>query len=154
MQANDKNIVKTGSWRGRYGASEGARILLLFIVPALLAAALIGMGAWGRRQQLIAEELRTANEGYYRRDYRELTDSVGELRGALSKLLVSETPRTIAMTLDDIWRGSGEIASLMGRIPQPHPDSIELNRFLIQVGDYCRRLTQSVLGGTDRKSVV
>ncbi len=121
------------------------RMLFCYIVPGLLVAALIASVVWGCAQRKKAEDLRANGEGLYRRTYQELTESVLDMRSSLSKLLVSEAPHTVAMTLDEIWRESGSISALLARIPQSHPDNYALNRFLVQTGDYCRQLTASVL---------
>ena len=135
------------------------RIVFCYIVPALLVTALIASVVWGCSQRKKAEDLRANGEGLDRKTYQELTESVLDMRNSLSKLLVSEAPHTVAMTLDEIWRESGEISALLGRVPQSHPDSYGLNRFLVQTGDYARQLAASVLSGkpisdADRKQLL
>ncbi|MBO4879570.1 MAG: germination protein YpeB, partial [Clostridia bacterium] len=148
---NEINTEKQGERGARTGRKGGfskrLRLIFCWIVPGILTAALIFAVVWGVKQRREADSLRTNGEGLYRRTYQELTESVYDLHNSLSKLLVSEAPNTIAMTLDEIWRESGAISALMSRIPQNHPDNYALNRFLVQTGDYARQLTASVLAG-------
>lgn len=133
--------------RGSVLIPRGVMIVFCCVVPALLVAALIISGFWGNNNRTRAEALRRTNEGIYTQAYTELADSVYNMQIALSKLMVSEAPATLTGTLDDIRFESGVIAGLMGRIPQSHVDSYELNRFLIQVGDYAKQLSRALLRG-------
>ena len=126
---------------------RGVMIAFCYVIPALLIAALIVTGIWGNTNRVRAEALRRTNEGIYLQSYTELTDSVYSMQTALSKLTVCQAPSTLTETLDDIRRESGTIAALMGRIPQSHAESFELNRFLIRVGDYARSLGDALRSG-------
>ena len=92
-------------------------------------------------------ELTAAAQNVFTGAYTELTGAVGELGIALEKLLVAESPRMLALSLDEVWRGSGAVTALMGRLPIPHPDALELETLLARTGDYCRVLSASVLSG-------
>lgn len=149
---NIEKEQRAGSVLRRYAIacfSKQLRIIFCYVVPALLVTALIVAGAWGAKQQERARVLSAANEGLYRQAFSELTDEVYSLHIALSKLLVSKAPNSLALSLDDVWRRSGAISALMGRIPQTHPDSYELNRLLVQTGDYARTLSTAVLRGEE-----
>ena len=126
---------------------RGVMITFCYVVPALLVVALIAAGFWGNTNRARAEELRRTNEGIYTQAYTELADSVYNMHIALSKLMVSEAPSTLSETLDDIRFESGTIAALMGRIPQSHVASYELNRFIIQIGDYAKQLSRALMRG-------
>lgn len=122
--------------------------LLAAILTALaLAAGLILAAGWARKNYERAAAYERMNEDSCREAYTELAGSVHGLNMALSKLLVSEDPRALALALDDVYARSGMIAALMARVPEPHPHSRELNRLLIQTGDYARMLSASVLSG-------
>ena len=159
MDGKNRQKVTMRSKREAAGFSRPLHIIFCFVVPAVLVTALIITVLWGCSQRKKADALRLNGEGIYRQTYQELTESVLDLHNSLSKLLVSEAPHTLAATLDDIWRESGAIGALMGRIPQSHPDNYELNRFITQTGDYARQLAASVLAGkpisdSDRKQLL
>lgn len=133
--------------KNRVVMPRGVMIVFCYVLPALLVAALIISGVWGSNRRAEAEGIRRTAEGIYRQAYTELAESVYNMQLALSKLTVSEAPSTLTETLDDIWRESGSIAALMGRVPQSHTDSYELNRFMIQVGDYAKQLSRAIIRG-------
>lgn len=143
----DKRNEKRKTEKGYVPIPRGVMVVFCYVLPALLVAALIAAGFWGNGNRVRAEELRRTNEGIYRQAYTELADSVYNMQIALSKLMVSESPATLSETLDDIRFESGAIAGLMGRIPQSHADSVELNRFLIQIGDYAKGLSGALRRG-------
>ncbi|MBR5947337.1 MAG: germination protein YpeB [Clostridia bacterium] len=143
----DKTFEKRRKESGYALIPKSVMAIFCYILPALLVAALIVTGVWGSSNLARAEELRRTNEGVYRQAYIELADSVYSMQLALSKLMVSESPSTLMETLDDIRFESGTIAGLMGRIPQSHPDTYELNRFLIRIGDYAQSLSNALRRG-------
>ena len=122
-------------WRMRGAASGGFRTLILYLIPAILAAAVIIAAVWGNRQKTLAENYRRTAENMYRAAYHELTESVYNLNIMLSKLLISEAPATLCTTLDDIRHESGICVGLMAQIPQSHIDNAELNAFLERISD-------------------
>lgn len=144
MEEKNKNR-KNG--RGYALVPRSVMVIFCYAIPALLVAALIAVGVWGSGNSARAEELRRTNEGIYRQAYTELADSVYNMQIALSKLSVCQTPSALSETLDDIRFESGAIAALMGRIPQSHAESYELNRFLIQIGDYAKSLSNALRRG-------
>ncbi len=151
---NSGSIEKRAGGRTGKGGGGGfaviprsVMVIFCYIVPALLVSALIALGVWGSGVRAEAQRAQRTNRAIYTQAYNELTDSVYNMHIALSKLLVSEAPATLTETLDDIWRESGTVAGIMGRIPQNHIDSYELNRFLIQIGDYARSLSTALMRG-------
>lgn len=145
--SNNKKTKRSSRFPGMLRGFAAPVTLAFFAVPLLLAAGLIAMGFWAADRHREAEALRMENEAIYRQAYAELTESVRELNADLSKLVLSEAPNTLALSLDGIWRESGAITALLGRIPQAHPENVALNRLIVQTGDYCRSLSASVLGG-------
>ena len=135
-------------WRMRGAVSGGFRTLILYLIPAILAAAVIIAAVWGNRQKTLAENYRRTAENMYRAAYHELTESVYNLNIMLSKLLISEAPATLCITLDDIRHESGICVGLMAQIPQSHIDNAELNAFLVRISDYSEGLAGRVLRGT------
>lgn len=135
------------------------KVIFCFVLPILFTVGVILAVVWGNDQRIRAEDYKTTASNMYRQAYSELVDSVGSIQIALSKLLVSEAPSTLADTLNNIWRESGVCVGVMGQIPQSHVDNYELNAFLIRIGDYAYTLSASVVRGkpiseTDRKQLV
>lgn len=135
-------------WRMRGAVSGGFRTLILYLIPAILAAAVIIAAVWGSRQKTLAENYRRTAENMYRAAYHELTESVYNLNIMLSKLLISEAPATLCTTLDDIRHESGICVGLMAQIPQSHIENAELNAFLVRISDYSEGLAGRVMRGT------
>lgn len=157
----DRGAKKRGAKKPggkKHGGGRFFKALSIYIIPVLLIIALIAAGIWGYEQKALAKTYRTTTESLYQRAFSELVNSMYELQIMLSKLMVSEAPSTIALTCDDIWRESGVCVGLMGQIPQSHVDTLALNRFLVQLGDYARSISKRVLRGipvsdTDRKQL-
>lgn len=132
--------------------SPAVKTLFFYILPAILASALISAAIWGGRQKAIAEnfkaeaaKLKADEAGMFEEAFTELVSSVYNMHINLSKLFVAETPAAIADTLNEIQRESGLCAGLMGHIPQSHIDAAELNAFLIRIGDYAGCLSNTVM---------
>ena len=156
---NNKKTQRNSHFPGMFRGFAAPVTLALFAVPMVLLAGLIAMGFWAADRHREAEELRAVNENVCREAYTELAGSVRELNAELSKLVLSEAPSTLALSLDGVWRESGAITALLGRIPSAHAENAALNRLIVQTGDYCRSLSSSVLGGkplteNDRKQIL
>ncbi len=131
---------------------SGWDIALMIIVPAVLAIALLVVGIWGSNQSALAAEYKRNSETMYRRTFTELADDFSELTVTLGKLRVAGSPAQYVLLLDDVWRLCGSGVSLMSRIPSYHVDTVELNRFVVQLGDYARSLTKKALKGSPLNS--
>ena len=115
--------------------------------PALFAIALIATAFWGISRDAEANSYRAAAENMYRRSSYELSENVNSMEAVLSKLMVAGTPAQHVLLLDELWRECGAAESLLSQIPASHGEATELNRFLVQMGDYARSLTTRVLRG-------
>lgn len=116
-------------------------------IPVLLAAALIAVSVWGSTQAARAEDFKRNTADIYKRCFMELADSFSNIEKTLSKLMVVNSPAQYVLLLDDIWRQSGTCVGLMSQIPSSHLDTAELNRFVMQLGDYAHALTKTALSG-------
>lgn len=126
--------------------NRGLRIMT-YTAMAVLSAALIGACAWGVGQKKEAESYRHAAEGMYQRAYSELLDGLSEMEVTLEKLLITNSKKQTVLMLNDVSKLSGSCSSLMGQVPSAHPDSADMNSFIIRVGDYAASLTNRILGG-------
>ena len=128
--------------------SDKVKTVLGIAVPLVLVLALIVVSVWGVQQQTRADSYQNSTESMYRRAFIELADNLSDLEATLSKLMVSGSRNHTIIMLDDIWRLSGASVSLMSQIPSSHVDTYELNRFIVQVGDYAHTLMENLIGGT------
>ena len=118
-----------------------------YIIPAILAAALIGAILWAARQKAQAESYKSlAQEGYIRA-YGELTDDLYDMESTLSKLTAANSPAQYVLLLDEVWRLSGSAVSHMSYLPVSHVDTAELNQFVVRLGDYAHALTKKAVRG-------
>ena len=128
--------------------SEKARsVIQKYLLPGLLAIALIGVSLWAVRQRAEAQSYRTAVEATYAQAYGELTDDLYELENTLSKLLAVSSPSQYVLLLDEVWRLSGSAVSNMSHMPVSHVDTAELNQFIVRLGDYAHALTKKAIRG-------
>ena len=118
-----------------------------YILPALLAIALVAVSLWATKQRAQAQSYRTAVEAVYAQAYGELTDDLYELENTLSKLLAVSSPSQYVLLLDEVWRLSGSAVSNMSHLPVSHVDTAELNQFIVRLGDYAHALTKKAVRG-------
>lgn len=122
-------------------------IIEKFIIPTLLAIALIAVTLWGTRQRANAESYKTTAASMYSRAYGQLAEDLYEMETALSKLTVVNSPAQYIMLLDEVWRLSGSAVSSMAYMPVSHVDTTELNQFVVRLGDYAHALTKKAAKG-------
>lgn len=128
--------------------SEKTRgILQKYILPGVLAIALVVVSLWAAGQRRQAQSYRTAMEGTYAQAYGELTDDLYQLENALSKLLAVNSPAQHVLLLDEVWRLSGSAVSNMSHLPVSHVDTAEMNQFIVRLGDYANALTKKAVHG-------
>lgn len=118
-----------------------------FILPIVLTVALLGALAWGILQSRKALSYERYLSGLYTKSYDELVVNMGALETNFSKMMVAASPRQYTLLLSDIWHTTGQSTSVLGQIPTSYGDYSELNRFLVQAGDYSRQLTKQVTRG-------
>lgn len=119
----------------------------VFLLPVLLSLALLGVMAWGITQNQKAVSYERHLSGLYTKSFDELVLNMGALETDLSKMMVAASPRQYTLLLSDIWHTTGQSTSVLGQIPTSYGDYSELNRFLVQAGDYCQQLTKQVTRG-------
>ena len=128
--------------------SERAKsIIQRYLLPGLLAIALVAVSLWASRQRARAQSYRTAVEAVYAQAYGELTDDLYQLENTLSKLLAVSSPAQYVLLLDEVWRLSGSAVSNMSHLPVSHVDTAQLNQFIVRLGDYAHALTKKAVRG-------
>ena len=63
-----------------------------YIIPAILAVALIGVILWAAQQKALAESYKNLAKESYVRAYGELTDDLYDMESTLSKLTAVNSP--------------------------------------------------------------
>jgi len=123
------------------------RIIERWVIPGLLAVALVAVSIFAAGQRALAMSYKGQTESMYRSAFGELSDDLYDMENTLSKLLVVNSPAQYILLLDDVWRLSGSAVGHMSRVPASHVDTSELNSFLVRVGDYSRALSKKAVGG-------
>lgn len=127
------------------------RVVLAIAVPVVLALALAAVCIWAGEEQRQAtareKALETMMQSGYRQAFYELSDNINDIQTALKKLRVTASASRHVLLLADVWRLSGAAVANMGNIPNSHVDTVDLNSFLVRVGDYAHVLTQRILAG-------
>ena len=118
-----------------------------YIIPAILAVALIGVILWAAQQKALAESYKNLAKESYVRAYGELTDDLYDMESTLSKLTAVNSPAQYVLLLDEVWRLSGSAVSHMSYLPVSHVDTAELNQFVVRLGDYAHSLTKKAVRG-------
>ena len=117
------------------------------LVPFLLSLALAAACLYGSAQSARAEGLQNNVEELYRQAFYELADNVNDMQVALKKLMVVASSQQHVLLLGDISRLSSAAAANLAALPQSHLDTLALNRFVIQTGDYAHSLSRRILDG-------
>ncbi|NCB30526.1 MAG: germination protein YpeB [Clostridia bacterium] len=120
-----------------------------YVIPAVLAVALVVVSWWGMQQKASAADYKNTTESMYRRAYGDLSDNLYDMESTLAKLLAVNTPAQRILLLDEVWRLSGSAVSSMSQIPLSHVDTEQLNQFVVRVGDYAHALTKKAIQGVD-----
>lgn len=123
------------------------RIIFCYVLTPILLLAVVGMGIWGKNESARAEKYRSSNASMYERAYTDLVDTAYDIRILLSKLLISESPSTLAHTLNELSNSCAACTALMAQLPSSHVDSLETGQFIIRLGDYADSLSVSVMKG-------
>ena len=123
------------------------RKITAIAVPVLLLAALIAVSIWGTRQSARADALETQVQSIYRHTFFDLSDNINDMQVALKKLSIAARGAQYVQLLQDVRRLSGEAVANIGNLPASHVDTVDLNRFVIQTGDYANSLSVKILNG-------
>ncbi|AOT70174.1 germination protein YpeB [Geosporobacter ferrireducens] len=118
-----------------------------YILPILLAIALIVAGVWGYNQQQAREEYATFFMNNNQRLYYDLTGSVQSITTDLSKLMVSGQTRQNIILYSNIWKNSYNAQEKLAQLPIQHAQVSKTEKFLNQVGDYTFALAKRNLDG-------
>jgi germination protein YpeB len=118
-----------------------------WIVPAVLAIALIFTGVWGYQQYQLNQEYMRHMENIYQKSFYELVGNVGSVESGLAKLMVSGDRSQHAILLSEISRQAQAAQMDLGQLPVSHIVLDKTSKFLNQLADYAYFLNKKVAGG-------
>jgi spore germination protein len=113
-----------------------------WVVPIILAIALIGVGAWGYNQYIQNMQYSTYMDNLYQKSFYELVGYTGNIETKLSKLMVSGDQGQSMIILSDVWRQADAAQVNLGQLPLGHLALVKTSKFMNQLADYCYYLTK------------
>lgn len=116
-------------------------------IAILAIMALVGVSTWGyfQTQKLNALEIQINNQ--YSRAFVDLSDSVDTLEVTLAKSMVTSTPVSTSVMLEEVWRQANLAQTNMGQLPVAPPVLEKTSNFLTQVGDLAYALNSKTQKG-------
>jgi spore germination protein len=118
-----------------------------WIIPAVLAIALIFTGAWGYNQYRLNQQYNTHMENFYQKSFYELVGNVGSVESGLAKLMVSGDRSQHMMLLSEVSRQANGAQMDLGQLPISHVALDKTSKFLNQLADYTYFLSKKVSQG-------
>lgn len=112
---------------GRTAANWPAALLVILLIASLV----FGYAQWSARRRL---EVAVGNQ--YFNSFFDLLGNIDNVRVALSKSLVSGSPRLRVGALSDVWREASNAQANLNSLPVTHKVLARTSAFLTQVGDF------------------
>ncbi len=112
---------------GRTAANWSGALLVLLLIASLV----FGYAQWSARRRL---EVAVGNQ--YFNSFFDLLGNVDNVRVALSKSLVSGSPRLRVGALSDVFREASNAQANLNSLPVTHKVLARTSAFLTQVGDF------------------
>ena len=126
---------------------KGEMAVRNWIIPAILAIALIFTGVWGYNQYKINQQYSIHMDNLYQKSFYELVGNVGSVENGLAKLMVSGDRTQHMMLLSDITRQADGAQTDLGQLPVSHIALTKTAKFLNQLSDYAWFLNKRVAEG-------
>lgn len=117
------------------------------ILPAVLAIALVAVGAWGYNQYQEKNQYYTFLDNQFQRMYYDLMGSVETITTDLSKLMVSSQKKENMILYSNIWQNAYNAQEKLSQLPIRHGDITKIEKFLNQLGDYTFAMAQRDIKG-------
>lgn len=93
------------------------------------------------------ENYRILLDNLYSKNYYELNDNMSNLEIKLSKLMISSNNTQALRYLNEISSQAEFTAANLGQLPAGHEAIASTNKFINQLGDYCKTLFRKVSAG-------
>lgn len=118
-----------------------------WILPGVLAVALLATGVWGFQENRAKQNLLLSTESFYQRAFHELVDHLDIITGQIAQTLASSTPEQVNLGLATIWRQSFGAQEDLGQLPLTRIRLDKTEIFLSELADYSYALLE--LNNTD-----
>lgn len=106
-----------------------------WILPGVLALALIGSSVWGYQEYKTRQSLQNRAESQYQRAYYELSEQVDRISGQLAQLLISTSKEQGIIGLASIWRQVFAAQDNIGQLPLAFVPLTKTEKFLSETGN-------------------
>ncbi len=121
-----------------------------YILPTVLAIALVATAGWGYAQYQEKNNYYIHLENQYQRLYYDLTGSVESITTDLSKLMVSSPQKKENLILySNIWKNAYNAQEKLAQLPIRHAEISKVQKFLNQLGDYTFAMAQRTFQGEE-----
>ncbi|MFA7466740.1 MAG: germination protein YpeB [Desulfotomaculaceae bacterium] len=118
-----------------------------WILPVGLLVLALVAGYWGYWQHTENRQLRVAIGNNYQRAFYNLSDHVQNAEVMLGKSLVSADPMQSQKLYEQIWEQSNQALDSLGQLPVGDALLGRTAKFITQLGDYTRTLSEQVAMG-------
>jgi len=126
---------------------KGEDYMRRWILPAVLAVALVFTGAWGYKQYQLNQQYSIHMDNLYQKSFYELVGNVGSVETGLAKLMVSGDRSQHMILLSEISRQADAAQADLGQLPVSHVALDKTSKFLNQLSDYAYYLSKKVSEG-------
>lgn len=116
-------------------------------VLGLAALAVVGLGYWSYQQYTSRQLLQTALGNNYLRAFYNASYHVQNAQVLLGKSLVASGPAQYEQLFEQIWMQSSQALDNLSQLPVDDALLGRTNKFITQLGDYSRMLSEQVAAG-------
>jgi len=118
-----------------------------WVLPIVLAVALVFTGIWGYNQYQLNQQYNTHMENLYQKSFYELVGNVSSAESRLAKLMVSGDRSQHMTLLSEISRQADAAQMDLGQLPISHIALDKTAKYLNQLSDYAYFLSKNVSSG-------
>lgn len=134
-------MVKIRDWRN-------------WILPAVLALAILATGLWGYNEYRLRQNLQNRAESQYQKDFFELSSHMDKISGQLAQLMVSTSREQNVLGLATLWRQIFAAQANIGGLPLAYVPLSKTEKFLSDTGEVSfallNKTAQSIEGMTEK----
>jgi germination protein YpeB len=118
-----------------------------WVLPVVLAMALVFTGVWGYNQYRVNQQYSVHMDNIFQKSFYELVGNVGNVETRLAKLMVSGDKGQHMMLLSEISRQADAAQTDLGQLPVSHIALERTSKYLNQLSDYSYYLSKKVSDG-------
>lgn len=120
-----------------------ANTWVLLITTVALLGVIAGLLVWGVTENRQHRYVRTQLDNAYQRQFYSLVALMENIEIKLSKLPVSQSGELRSRLIADVWRDADDAQEQLGQLPLKRTDTDATIKYLNQLSDYCKYLTNS-----------